>query len=73
MIKVQLWKIWKRQELILGHRLTYAELADATGLSTTTLLGLDKERTTRFDAHVLDALCEFFHCQVGDLLRYERE
>jgi DNA-binding Xre family transcriptional regulator len=28
---------------------------------------------TRYDAPVIMALCEYFDCQVGDLLVYEKE
>ena len=47
-----------------------AEVARATGLAPNTILGLYHDRVRKVDYHVLDKLCEYLGCQVGDLLVY---
>lgn len=56
---------------ILGERrLKMTDVARATGLSRNTIWGLYHDRVRKVDYHVLDKLCEFLGCQVGDLLVY---
>lgn len=70
MIKVhaQRWKLLKGLEL--GRSLTNREIAEVIGVSTNALSRWFSGDVTRFDADVLDALCRYFDCRVGDLLEY---
>ena len=53
------------------HRsISYREICDATGISQNALSGLAQNKTTRYYIRTLVKLCEFFNCQVGDLLVY---
>lgn len=58
----------KLSTLLGERRLKMAEVARATGLAPNTILGLYHDRVRKVDYHVLDKLCEFLGCQVGDLL-----
>ncbi len=44
-----------------------------TGIAWSTLNSWANNQLTRYDAPVIKALCEYFDCQVGDLLVFERE
>jgi len=44
-----------------------------TGIAWSTLNSWANNQVTRYDAPVIMALCEYFNCQVGDLLVYEKE
>jgi len=44
-----------------------------TGIAWSTFNSWANNQVTRYDAPVIKALCEFFDCQVGDLLVYEKE
>ena len=44
-----------------------------TGIAWSTLNSWANNQLTRYDAPVIMALCEYFDCQVGDLLVYEKE
>ena len=44
-----------------------------TGIAWSTLNSWANNQLTRYDAPVIKALCEYFDCQVGDLLVYEKE
>ncbi len=44
-----------------------------TGIAWSTLNSWANNQVTRYDAPVIQALCEYFDCQVGDLLVFEKE
>lgn len=44
-----------------------------TGIAWSTLNSWANNQLTRYDAPVIISLCEYFDCQVGDLLVFERE
>ena len=47
---------------------SYRQIREATGVSLHTLSQYAQNKVTRFDAHIIEALCVFFDCEVGDLL-----
>lgn len=54
------------------HRVTLVDIAKATGINRQTLTWWrDNENKERYEARVIDKLCEFFECGVGDLLYRE--
>ena len=69
MITSNLFDIWTRREVADGQRLTYREVAAATGLSSATLVAWRKDTVQRFDKDTLSTLCAFFRCEPGDLIR----
>lgn len=44
-----------------------------TGIAWSTLNSWANNQVTRYDAPVIQALCEYLECQVGDLLVLEKE
>ncbi len=56
-----------------GARLPRQEqIAADTGLSQSTISMWMNDKVTRFDRDVIERLCDFFDCDVGDLLFIER-
>jgi len=47
---------------------TYEDVSAATGLSPGTLVRLAQQRHGMYDKRTLAKLCEFFQCDIGDLL-----
>ena len=47
------------------------QLAKDTGISTSTLRNLNHNRTTRISFDVLEKICLYFNCGVGDILCLE--
>jgi putative transcriptional regulator len=43
-----------------------------TGIAWSTLNSWANNQVTRYDAPVIQALCEYFGCQVGELLVFEK-
>jgi putative transcriptional regulator len=56
---------------LLGERrLSVKDLERGTGVSYSTLYNWYAGRVTRFDADVLDKLCQFFDVTVADILEH---
>jgi putative transcriptional regulator len=56
-----------------GTRLTFDELAKATDIHRTTLSKIANTRSYNTTTDNLDKLCQFFDCQIGDLMEYVRQ
>ncbi len=53
------------------RNISLAEVSEVSGVPRKTLFAWLKNTVTRYDDHVLDALCEYFSCEVGDLLEWD--
>lgn len=51
-----------------GRSWSYREIQSVTGITPRTLSEYSRNKTTRFDAGTLEALCQFFCCDPGDLI-----
>jgi putative transcriptional regulator len=58
--------------LMAERRLNVSELSRATGISRTMLSNLYNDDFARIDVETLDKLCNFFACDVGDLLTQKK-
>ena len=54
-----------------GTRVSYRVLSNATGISTSTLSHLATNKQTLISLSVLERLCDFFGCELHDLVRLE--
>lgn len=70
MIENRIEQVILLKQAALGRRITDVEISETTGIARSTLSRLrsDDGKGIRFD--VLDGLCKFFDCQVGDILVY---
>ncbi len=55
------------------RRVTIQEIADATGVNRMTLSKMLNQHGAIIRTDVLDRLCEYFGCQVGDLAEFVEE
>jgi len=67
-IKTRLKHLLLEKSLKDGSRVTYDMIHQATGISTSTLVDWANNRVSRFDENTILALCDFFRCDIGDLL-----
>ena len=51
-----------------GQRLTYDELTASTGISTNSLSHIANNKQKMFARSVLERLCDFFGCELSDLM-----
>lgn len=55
----------------MGERkVKIADVARAIGVNRNTITLLYYEKAKRIDFEVLDKLCQYFKCSVGDILEY---
>jgi putative transcriptional regulator len=73
-------KIVNRFRILLAQKATTAQqniaLMDVqrgTGIAWSTLNAWANNQVTRYDAPVIQALCDYLECQVGDLIVLERD
>lgn len=61
----------KVRDLVESRGLTWKRFAEETGLSKQTVHALMTGKVTRIDLGTLDALCQYFHVNVGDIIEHE--
>jgi putative transcriptional regulator len=58
----------------MGERkVKIADVARGIGVNRNTITLLYYEKAKRIDFEVLDKLCQYFNCSVGDILEYKEE
>jgi putative transcriptional regulator len=55
------------------RRISVAEVSRMTGIAQRTLQQWYSNKISRFDAPVMDALCNYFGCQPGNLFEYQKQ
>ena len=62
--------IFKLDDLIWQNRTTSKNIADETGLGTTTISRLRNGKNGNISLKTLDKLCKYFHCEITDIIEY---
>ena len=60
------------KERKIGRKIKYIEIAEATGISQSVISRWMNSNIERYDAPVVEKLCEYFECDLCDLLYLER-
>lgn len=60
------------KERQLGRNISYTEIAKATGVSVGVISRWANNEVDRFDRPIIEKLCDYFDCDLGDLLYLER-
>ena len=61
-----------QKEIEVGRRISYKDIKNATGIASSTLSSWANNKTERYDKETIAALCDYFNCEVGDLIAYDR-
>jgi putative transcriptional regulator len=71
MIQFRLRELMAEKSRVSGQKVTYEDIRLATGISPNTLSRLAQPIPPKLiGVSVIDRLCKYFGCQVGDLLVY---
>ncbi|GAB3727117.1 hypothetical protein GCM10028862_03290 [Luteimonas pelagia] len=70
MIRFRLKELMAEREFRENRVITLAEVAEATGIHRVTLSKIANNRGYHTGTEILDRLCKYFECQVGDLAIY---
>lgn len=68
MIRFRLKELMAEREFRENRVITLAEVAEATGIHRVTLSKIANNRGYHTGTDILDRLCTYFGCQVGDLV-----
>ena len=60
----------KVSDLLGKHKMTQATLAKATNTRPATISKMYYEESKRLDISQLDRICNFFNCEISDLIEY---
>jgi DNA-binding Xre family transcriptional regulator len=60
------------RERQLGRRITQLELAQGIGVSEQLIGRWMKNQVNKFEGEIIEKLCDYFGCEVGDLLYIDR-
>lgn len=66
MIKIML------NDILDAKGLSQNQMAKDTGISTSTLRNLNHNRTTRISFDVLEKICGYLNCGIGDILTIDK-
>lgn len=73
MISSRLRLLITQKETLEGRTLPYRTIAKESGVSASTISRLINNKIDRFEKEMLNSLCRYFGCSVGDILEYEPE
>ncbi|MCG5495962.1 helix-turn-helix domain-containing protein [Ectothiorhodospira variabilis] len=73
MIRFRLKELMAEKSFQEGRRLTYEEIAQATGINRTTLSKIANQKGYNTTTDNLDALCAYFDCSVCELAERVKE
>ncbi|MCQ3931755.1 MAG: XRE family transcriptional regulator [Chloroflexi bacterium] len=72
MLRNRFLLLMTEKERRLGRNITYSEIAKETGLSVGVISRWVKNEVDRFDGPVIEKLCQYFECDLSDLLYIDR-
>ena len=73
MLRFRLRELIAEKQFQEGKRVTLEEIATATGIHRTTLSKIQNVKGYNTTTDVLDRLCDFFDCEIGDLVQRVRD
>jgi DNA-binding Xre family transcriptional regulator len=64
-------ELMQKHERKIGRRLKQRDVARAVGTADHTIMSWLRNEVSRYDSSMLERMCEFFECEIGDLLYLE--
>jgi putative transcriptional regulator len=72
-VRNRLLLLMQQEERRINRRIKQKDIADFAGVSEHTIIKWVRNEVTRYDAHIIERLCDYFNCEIGDLLYFEME
>jgi transcriptional regulator with XRE-family HTH domain len=70
-VRNRLLILMTEKERQLGRRITRKEIAEAIDVSQHTIASWLRNDLNKFEAHMIERLCNYFQCEIWDLLVLE--
>ncbi len=71
-LRNRLFLLINEKERRVGRKISYAEISEETGIGISVLSRWVQNKVDRFDGHVVVRLCDYFECDLSDLLYIDR-
>lgn len=68
MIRVLFVKLLDDKRFAENRKITINEVAEKTGIGRATLTRISNDQNYAVGTHIIDKLCDYFDCDVGDIL-----
>ena len=65
--------VFNLDKLLIQRKMQSLELAEELGCTVQTISRIKTGKIRAFRIETINALCEFFHCQPGDIIEYVDE
>ena len=73
MLRYHLKELIAEKEFREKRRITIGEIAEATSINRMTLSKMINHPGASIKSEIFDKLCEYFDCEIGDLISYVKE
>lgn len=70
-VRNRLLELIQARERKIGRRVKQHDIAQFVGVADHTIINWIRNETTRFDALIIERLCDYFDCEIADLLYFE--
>lgn len=70
-VRNRLLELMQERERKMGRRMRQHDIAIFANVSDHTIIHWVRNETSRFDAETIERLCEYFNCQISDLLYFD--
>lgn len=72
-LRNRFFRLLSAKEQQEGRRITQTEVAETLGIAIHTVGRWMRNDVTKFESPIIERMCEYFGCEVGDLLYLERD
>lgn len=70
-VRNRLLELMQERERKIGRRLKQHDIAEFVGVSDHTIINWIRNDVTKFDGQTIARLCDYFNCELSDLLYFE--
>jgi putative transcriptional regulator len=70
-VRNRLLELMQERERKVGRRLKQHDIAEFVGVSDHTIINWIRNEVTKFDGQTIERLCDYFNCELSDLLYFE--
>jgi putative transcriptional regulator len=70
-VRNRLLELIQERERQKNRRIKQRDLAKFVGVADHTITSWIRNEVTRFDSNLIEGICDYFNCDIGDLLYFE--
>lgn len=70
-LKNRLLELVQERERLINRRIKLKDLASFVGVTNHTITSWIRNDVRKYEAHIIEGLCDYFDCDIGDILYFE--